>query len=475
MAERRVDVAIVGAGTAGLAAHAAAREHTESLLLIEGGAHGTMCARVGCMPSKLLIAAAEAKRCVDEAGRFGIRVDAASVDGEAVMRRVRALRDDFVASVIAAEARIPAEQRLDGSARFVAPGVLQVGETTVHAGRVVLATGSKPIVPDAYRALGALALTTDSVFELPRLPRSLAVVGGGPVGLELGQAFHALGVRTRLFHKGKTLGPAGDAKVAQAATELFAKSMPCELRVDVQPAGPADGEVELAWRDAAGAERRERYDFVLVAIGRRPQLAELGLEAAGLQLDEDGVPLHDGHTLRCGDSVVFIAGDADAHRPLLHEAAADGRLAGDNAGRFPEVRRVEPRTALAIAFTEPQFASVGKPLDELGERAAVGEVSFEEQGRARVIGRNAGLARLYADRDGGRLLGAQIVGPSAEHLAHLLAWAVERQLTVADLLALPYYHPVIEEGLRTALKQLRHRLSRSTSAPPSGMDCGPGD
>jgi dihydrolipoamide dehydrogenase len=475
MSEQRCDVAIIGAGSAGMAAHAAASKLTGSVLLIEGGEYGTTCARNGCMPSKLLLAAADAKHHVDDAASFGLRVGSVEVDGVAVMRRVRAMRDGFVAGVIKAIEQIPAAQRLRDIARFVAPGELQVGETRVQARAIVIATGSRPFVPEAFAGLGGRLLTSDTVFELDALPDSVAVIGGGPIGLELGQALHRLGCRVRLFERGHRLGPAGDEAMSTLATRLLSASLPCEFGADVRVGENGSDGVELGWRAIDGSVRAERFQYVLVATGRRAILDPLVLERSGLALDAQGVPLFDPLTLRCGDSSVFIAGDVNGARPLLHEAAAEGRIAGDNAARWPEVRAGRRYVRMAVTFTEPQFATVGDiPADPDACNAATGEVSFERQGRSRVIGRAAGMLRIYGERPDGRLIGAQMIGPAVEHLAHLLAWAIEQRLTVADALAMPYYHPVVEEGVRTALRDLRHALGRQPTPSPLPMDCGPG-
>jgi dihydrolipoamide dehydrogenase len=474
VAERRCKVAIIGAGTAGLAAHAIARRHTDSLLLIEAGPHGTTCARVGCMPSKLLIAAADVRQHIDEAAGFGLQVAAVTVDREAVMRRVRALRDDFVAGVLQVVAAIPAEQRLEGSARFEGPGRLRVGELLVCTDSVIIATGSRPHIPAAYRGLGRRLLTSDDVFELPRLPESLAVIGGGVIGLELGQAMHRLGVRVRLFNRALTLGPQGDRRFGALATQLLGARLPCELGVEPTLGGEHDDGAELHWQ-RGGLPCTERFEYVLVAAGRRPALDALALPKAGVALDAAGLPCFDPCTMRCGDSAVFVAGDVDGLRPVLHDAAEDGRIAGENAARYPDIRAHQRRVRLEIAFTDPQFATVGQTLDSLPpEATAIGEVSFADQGRSRVIGRAAGMARLYGEHSSGKLVGAQLIGPAAEHLAHLLAWVMQRELTVNEILELPFYHPVIEEGLRSALKDLRHALLRGAPPRDECMDCGPG-
>jgi dihydrolipoamide dehydrogenase len=476
MAERRVDVAIIGAGSAGLAAHAAARRHTDSLLLIESGPHGTTCARTGCMPSKLLIAAADARHGIELAAEFGIRAGNVEVDGAAVMARVRKLRDRFVGSVQRVVDAMPEAQRLLGQARFIDRDALQVGGQRLRARAIVIATGSSPFVPPAYRDLGQRLLTSDSVFELERLPGSLAVIGGGAIGLELGQAFSRLGVRVRLFDRGDRLGPKGDPVVSALATELFSASLPCSLGREPQARLVDDGgAVELSWSGADGEPLRERFDYLLVAVGRRPNLDPLDLATTGLELDDRGIPRHDPLTLRCGDSAIFIAGDVNGVRPLLHEAAAEGRLAGRNAARYPDVEAEQPYTPLAIGFTDPQYAVIGAQPDRAGEHElAIGEVSFADQGRSRVIARNHGIARLYGCQASGKLVGAQLLGPAAEHLAHLLAWTIQHRLSVQEILTLPFYHPVIEEGLRTALKDLRQALRRGEGPKPDCIDCGPG-
>ena len=174
------------------------------------------------------------------------------------------------------------------------------------------------------------------------------------------------------------------------------------------------------------------------------------------------MPVFDPYTLQAGSSAIFIAGDANNDVPLLHEAADEGRIAGENAARFPTVKPGLRRAPLGIVFTDPQIAIVGRGFAALKASAlAVGEVSFEDQGRSRVMLRNQGLLRVYGDPATGRFLGAEMVGPDAEHIGHLLAWALQARMTVAGMLEMPFYHPVVEEGLRTALRDLDARMRAS--------------
>jgi dihydrolipoamide dehydrogenase len=205
----------------------------------------------------------------------------------------------------------------------------------------------------------------------------------------------------------------------------------------------------------------ERFAWLLVAAGRRPNLGSLGLESAGEGVLLDGrLAPFDRHTLQVGATSIFVAGDANNELPLLHEAADEGKIAGENAARFPHVRPAPRRSPLGIVFSDPQLAVVGAPFAELSRRGpfVIGEVSFEDQGRSRVMRKNRGALRVYADPATGRLLGAEAAGPRVEHLAHLLAWSHQAGLTIPEMLAMPFYHPVVEEGLRTALRGAAARL-----------------
>ena len=475
----QTDVAIIGAGTAGMSAYRAALAHTPKVLVIESGPYGTTCARVGCMPSKLLIAAAEAAHTIAHAARFGVHGGELRVDGAAVMARVRSERDRFVGFVVDAVEHWPAEHRLRGQARFVDDHTLQVNaDTRVVASRIVIATGSRPAVPEAWRRnLGERLIVNDDVFDWVTLPGSVAVLGAGVIGLELAQALHRLGVRVRLYGRSNRVGPLTDPALQALAREVFARELPMTLMVpNLNPSRDGDG-VRIRCTTPDGQDHDEHFEWLLCATGRRPNVDALGLAATPLLLDPAGVPVFDRRTGQIGNSPVFIAGDVLDDRPLLHEAADEGRIAGDNAGRFPDVRVRPRRTPLAVVFSEPQIMLAGASHAELLRSSVAfetGSVSFEDQGRSRVMGRNQGALQVYAERASGRFLGAEMIGPAAEHMGHLLAWSVQRGDTVQQMLDSPFYHPVIEEGLRTALRNLQRALRMGPVPVERCLDCGPG-
>jgi dihydrolipoyl dehydrogenase len=467
MQQMDTDVAVIGAGTAGLAAYRAVKARGKRALLIERGAYGTTCARVGCMPSKLLIAPAEAAHAIERLPAFGLAVDGpVRVDGRAVMARVRRERDRFVGFVTEGVDMIPPEDLLRGAARFVDDRTLQIGDdATVRAHAIVIATGSSPAFPAMWRALGDRVVTNDDVFEWDDLPESVAVFGPGVIGLELGQALHRLGVRVTVFGRGGGVGPLRDPALVAEARRIFGGEFALDTDAHAEVVRDVD-EVVVTLRDVDGGTRIERYSYLLAATGRRPNVAGLALDATTVALDAAGVPTFDRGTLRCGDSPIFIAGDANDDVPFLHEAADEGRFAGENAARIPDVRAGLRRAGLAIVFSDPGIAVVGGGYRAVRDSPHVtGHVSFENQGRARIMLQNRGRLHVYADPGTGRFLGAEMLGPAAEHIGHLLAWARQLELTVAQMLAMPFYHPVVEEGLRTALRHAQAKLDAGDVAP----------
>ena len=444
-----------------MSAYRAARAAGARAVLIEGGTYGTTCARVGCMPSKLLIAAAEAAHGVERAGGFGVHAGPARIDGREVMARVKRERDRFVGFVLQGVEAIPPADRIRGHARFVERDTLEIdGRPRIEARAIVIATGSRPVIPPILHDLGDRLVVNDDVFDWDDLPRSVAVLGPGVIGLELGQALARLGVRVVVLGRGGRVGPLTDPVVQRAARAAFGAEFtldPDAHVARVERTGDAGrGGLPRRRRHAARRALRLRARGHRARSQRRPPGARARRPAARRARR---APLRPAHDAVRATSPVFIAGDASNYLPLLHEAADEGRIAGANAARFPDVARGLRRARLGIVFTDPQIAIVGGGYAPLASAPlAVGEVSFEDQGRSRVMLRNRGHLRVYGDPASGRFLGAEMAGPDAEHIGHLLAWALQAGMTVAQMLEMPFYHPVIEEGLRTALRELDARL-----------------
>ncbi len=453
----KLDVIVIGAGSAGLAAVRQVKKKTDDFVLINDGPYGTTCARVGCMPSKALIEAANAFHARNRAEAFGIRgSEHLSIDIPAVLQRVRALRDYFVGGVLKSTEALGGRS-IPGRARLLSPNEVAVGDQVFHARSIVIATGSSPVVPQPWQALGDRLLTTDTLFEQETLPVRMAVIGLGAIGIEMAQALSRLGVEVHAFNSSDGLAGISDPVVAETARKALSAEFAIQTGHEVELSATTSGV-----RVQAGPVNVE-VDRVLAAIGRKPNLGDFGLETLGVTLDERGLPPFDRSTMQIGDLPVFIAGDVNADVSLLHEAADEGYIAGVNAvADAPSC--FQRRTPLAIVFSDPGIAAIGQRFAALDSaQCLIGSIDFASQGRARTAQRNTGVLRVYAARKDARILGAEMCAPAAEHLAHLLALAIHRGLTVHDLLAMPFYHPVLEEGLRTALREIARQSQDSRS------------
>ena len=459
---RQVDVAILGAGSAGLYAVGQVRKATNNWVLIDGGELGTTCARVGCMPSKVAIQIAEDMHRRSIFGREGIEGgDSLVLNQEDAMEHVQDLRDVFVDKVLSTSTdEMSEEEFIEGNARFVEPNVLEVNGERIEAKKVIIATGSKPLVPESWEPFRDRILTTDEIFEQEDLPESLAVIGLGVIGLELGQALHRYGVDVTGIDLAETIGGLQDPVARDTAVELVGKEFPLWLGAKAEVSEARDGKLKVT-----AGDNEVVVDKLLVCMGRVPNVKALNLEALGVELDDRGVPAFDTHTMQVGDLPVFIAGDVTGERPILHEAGDEGRIAGFNAVQDAPVA-FERKTPLSVTFCDPNIVTVGTDWSELDESAiAIGEVKMGLLGRAIIMGRNRGVLRVYADKTDGRILGATFVAAMAEHLGHLLSWAISQNLTVFDLLKLPFYHPTMEEGLQAALYDLKGKFDREFDYP----------
>lgn len=466
MKKINAEIVVIGGGTAGMSAFRTALAHKQDAYLIESNTFGTTCARVGCMPSKLLIAAAEAAHHAQHTSPFGVHVNGTvTVNGVEVMNRVRLERDRFVSFVVSDVEEWSQERKIMGHAKFIDKHTIQVDDhTQIHAQKIVIATGSRPIIIPQWQSLGDKLIINDDVFSWKQLPESIAVFGPGVIGLELGQALHRLGVKVDIFGLTDNIAGISDPVILNEAKNIFGEELNLHLNTKTQTTLNPDGKVQIDFEDNDGHSGSIIVDYVLAAIGRTPNVDKLGLEKLDIQLDNRGVPVADPHTMQTSIPHIFIAGDASNQLPLLHEASDQGKIAGDNAVRYPNIESGLRRSTIGVVFSDPQIASVGMRYAQLTTYFknvncyVIGEVSFRNQGRSRVMLKNKGHLRVYAEQGTGRFLGAEMVGPAGEHIAHLLAWAHQQNMTIQQMLEMPFYHPVIEEGLRTALRDAHSKL-----------------
>ncbi|MFZ2843977.1 dihydrolipoyl dehydrogenase [Psychrobacter sp.] len=473
---RKVSVAVIGAGTAGQNAFRQARRIKDDVLIINDGFWTTTCIAVGCMPSKLLIAAADRAYDTNHSSEFGVHANA-QIDGKQVMERVRAERSHFASYIEEQVDSWPEDNKIAGRARINKQGLIEVNDELIEAEQIIVATGSSTFIPEGWvDKLGKTLLTSDTVFELSDLPKSMAVVGAGAIGLELAQAFTRLGVDVTLFNQVKRVAGLKDDDINNKAIDCLSRELTMHLGSKIINVGSeaVDSQANednsssaaafIDYEDSAGASQQWQGEYVLVATGRRNNIEELGVENLGVELDEKNRPKQlDKKTGKIGDLDVYIVGDANANIPLLHVASDEGFSAGSMVCDNKKDAYIRPpATPFSIVFCSPQIVNVGMSLPEIQEDSelehVIGKVSFDNQGRSRVMGVNCGLLHIYGCKKTDRILGASMVAPDAEYIGHILAMAITNNLSIKDMLDTPFYHPTILEGLRTALRDVQRLM-----------------
>ena len=457
---RHVDVAIIGAGTAGLSARREVARKTDNYVVIDDGPLGTTCARVGCMPSKVLIQVANDFYRRKSYSKMGIHgEEAISIDHIEVMNYVRSLRDRFVHGVTN-DMKTWEDKLIRKRATFVDRNKLDLGDERITADEIIIATGSRPILPGAWKEYSKYFIDTDQLFELESFPEKMAVIGLGVIGIELGQALSRLGLDVSLIGLGKDIGGLSDPELQNYVAKQFSS----ELNISFDGAeiiGEKNGMLQIN-----SGKKQIEVNRAIIAVGRRPNIDFMGLEGIGVNLNQKGMPEFSQTTFRLKDAHnIYLVGDVNSERPLLHEAADEGRIAGYNA-KLSDSQCFVRRTTLAITFSDPNIATIGKRYSELVDEKIefeVGKVSFEGQGRSIVKMKEQGLLKIYGEKTTGKILGAELHAPDGEHLAHLISWAISLKLSAQEALSLPFYHPVVEEGLRTALRDLARKVEADSS------------
>jgi pyruvate/2-oxoglutarate dehydrogenase complex dihydrolipoamide dehydrogenase (E3) component len=443
---KRYNLVVIGGGTAGLVSAAGAAGLGARVALVERGLLGGDCLNTGCVPSKALLASARMAADRRAAGRHP--ADGAGSEFGAAMTRMRRIRADLATHDSAARFRDLGVDVFFGEARFVARDAVEVDGARLRFARAVIATGARPAVPPIPGLAEAGYLTSETVFELAEPPPRLAVVGGGPIGCELAQAFARFGSRVVVVEREERLLPAEDPEVGAAIGEaLSADGVELALgamlvQVERTPSG-----VRLALDEPAG-RRSVEADRVLVAAGRAPRVADLGLEAAGVEVDERG-KIRTNDRLRTTNPRVYAAGDVVGGRPFTHLADAHARIVLRNA-LFPGRAKASALTVPECTFTDPEVARVGHTLASaagagLGVRAFV--QPFDAVDRPRLEGEARGFARVLVAEGDDEIVGATIVGRHAGELIATVVVAMESGAGLADLAGVVWPYPTRSQAL----------------------------
>jgi pyruvate/2-oxoglutarate dehydrogenase complex dihydrolipoamide dehydrogenase (E3) component len=444
---------VVGAGTAGLVAASIAAGLGAKVALVERHLMGGDCLNTGCVPSKSLIAAARswqaARRSAEDFG--GPRIAAPVGDFALVMERLRRQRAEIAPLDGAERFRGLGVDVFFGHGRFVASDCLEVGGKRMRFRQAAIATGGRPALP-AIPGLDLVPfLTSDKLFSLTELPARLAVIGGGPLGCEMAQSFARFGSQVHLFEKGSRLLPHGDA----GAGELLARRFAAEgihLHLGGEPTRAAlrnEGSAIFAARQGGGEDELP-FDQILLATGRSPNVEGLGLEAAGVHYDENGVEVDS--SLRTSNKRIFALGDVASRPRLTHHADAQARLLIRNAfffGRGSKEKLVVP----SCVYTSPEVAQVGLTREEAARRGIAADlvrVEMADVDRARLEGESEGFLDLLVAKGKDRILGATLVAENAGDLIGQIALAIQNGVGLEGFGATIYPYPTRGEIFRKA-------------------------
>lgn len=460
------DLLVIGGGTAGIVGAKTAARFGARVLLVDHGHPGGDCLFTGCVPSKSLLAAAAAAADARDAARLGVDVASVEVDFGRVMAHVHGAIEHIAPTDSAAALERAGVRVLRGHAELCGPGTASVDGVEIVFRQALLAAGAGPARPPIPGLAEAPALTSETVWGLRELPRRLAVLGGGSIGCELSQAFARLGSDVTVVEAAPTLLAREDpdaAAVVTAALEHDGVTVRTGSGVTAvtavrghDPAGGAGGRLTLEGGDTI------EYDVLLVAVGRSPRTDALGLESAGVQVDERGYVVVDEH-LRTTNRRVWAAGDLTGHPQFTHLAGVHASTAVTNAVlglRRAVTAGVVPR----VTFTHPEVAAVGASTGEPETGHTVRSWSNDEVDRAVAEGDTSGFTKLVTDRRG-RLVGATVVGPRAGETLAELTLAVTRGLTTTALAGSTHPYPTFGDGpWNAAVADVQQRLGRPVAS-----------
>ncbi|MDB5599948.1 MAG: dihydrolipoamide dehydrogenase [Xanthobacteraceae bacterium] len=456
------DICVIGAGSGGLSVAAAAAAFGVPVVLVEKGRMGGDCLNTGCVPSKALIAAARHMKIIEDAAHFGIKTARASVDFEKVHAHVH--------SVIAAIAPNDSKERftglgvrvIEGAAKFKDRFTVEVGDIEIKARRFVVATGSTAAIPPIPGLADTPFLTNESVFDLTALPKHLLVIGGGPIGMELAQAFRRLGSQVTVLEASKPLAKDDAECAAIVLDQLAREGVVIRAGVTIQSVKAPKGKtpkIEVTIDGAAGPETLDG-SHLLIAAGRRATVDGLDLEAAGIEYSARGIKIDKG--LRTTNKRVYAVGDVAGGPQFTHAANYHAGLVIRNAlFRLPVKARAEDIPW--VTFTEPELAQVGLTEAEATKRRLKFNVlrwPYHENDRAQAERETHGHIKVITDRRG-RILGATIVGAQAGELISTWTLAISQRLNIRAFTGFVVPYPTLAEiGKRAAITFFTPSLTR---------------
>ncbi len=422
--------------------------------------YGGTCLNVGCIPTKMFVYPADLAGSVDHAHRLGVDLDLNGVRWAEIRDRIFGRIDAISAGGEKYRAESEDITLFRAEAHFVGPRELDTGTgEVITADRYVIAAGSRAVLPDDVPGLDRVTVhTSDTVMRLDRLPESMIIVGGGFVAAEFAHIFASYGTEVTILQRSETMLRHEDRDVARRFTELISRRVDLRLNHTLQRVEPLDGDrVAVIAAGPDGVDQRLEADVLLVAIGRVPNGDTLNLDAAGVEVDEDGYVVVDDHQQTTADGI-FALGDVCSHHQLKHVANHEMRVVQHNLLHPEAMINSDHRFVPHAVFSEPQVASVGLTEQQAEERGIRYVTAIQEYGSIAygwAMEDTEHFAKLLADPDTGQLLGAHLIGPQASSLIQPLIQAMSFGLPAQQMARGQYWiHPAMAELVENALLAL---------------------
>ena len=454
---RPVDVLVIGAGPGGYTAAARAAELGKEVIIVEAGTVGGVCLNVGCIPSKVLITIAEHASASRSYAAAGVVKQEEKIDLALAVAYKRGVVEQLVSGV---EALLGSVELVHGTARILDDRRVSVetGDQVQHFqfASCIIATGSAPVELRSLPFDGERVLDSTGILDLTELPETLAVVGGGVIGLELGTAFAKLGTAVTIVEATDSIGVGFEKELVDPVRARL-EELGVTVLTNARATGVTPTELTI---DTASGPTAILAERVLVSVGRAPVISELQLDNAGIVLDERGLIVVD-ETLRTSSPRIYAIGDVVAGPALAHKASTQGRIAAEVIAGLPSAfDSVVP----AVAYTDPEMAAVGMTEADAktaGHSVVVGKARMSTSGRSLTMGNDAGLVKIVVDSDSETVLGVQITAPNASEMIAEGATLVEMAATLSDVLGTVHPHPSLIESLHDAAAAAHRRLERA--------------
>lgn len=460
----RYDLVVIGAGTAGLivAKGAAGLGIGLKVALIERHLMGGDCLNVGCVPSKCMIRSSRVVGEMHEAEKFGVATPDITVDFASVMRRMRQVRSQISYIDSAVGAKKSGVDVFLGQARFSGEDSVEVGGKTLHFKKAVIATGARAADPGIENLAAVGYLTNETVFNLTARPDRLAVIGGGPIGCELAQAFHRLGSKVILLHRGEHLLNKEDPDAAEIVQQKFeAEGVELILSSQIQGVRRSPGGKEILYTDNRG-KHTITVDEILVGAGRAPNVEGLNLKAVNVEYDRQGVKVND--YLQTSNPRIYAAGDICLQEKFTHMADAAARIAIKNTLFAPfgfGKGKLSDLIIPWVTYTDPEIAHVGMYAEEAqaqGMDVNTIRIDFEHVDRALADGETAGFLKVHHQKGSDKILGATIVARHAGEMISEVTTAITHGLGLSKLASVIHPYPTQAEAIKKAADTYRRTL-----------------